>query len=127
MRSCVYQPTEIALIAKALTKASMHAHVLLKVPVAFLDLTPLLVSTDGPGHNDSSSQNPNHKPRKWRLSAAPSRAPAYLSGLSAERARELGICIAFACLFAVKTLLLGFWASRAAFQWLHTVSRPCET
>lgn len=114
VRGCVYQPTEIALIAKGLMKASVRAHVLLNVPMAFLDPTSLLVSTDGPGHNDPSGQNPNHQPRKWRLPATPSWAPAYLSGQSAERARELGICIAFACFFffcSEKILLLGFRAS----------------
>lgn len=72
VRGCVYQPTEIALIAKGLTKASVRVPI--DVPVAFfifyfppLDPTSLLVSADGPRRHDPSSQIPDCQPRRWGL------------------------------------------------------------
>lgn len=80
VRGCVYQPTEIALIAKGLTKASVRVCLLQYRCGVLFNLTSLLLSrADGPRHNDPSSQNPNREPRKWRLPAPPSRATGFLS------------------------------------------------
>lgn len=71
LRSCVYQPTELALIAKGLTKVSV---------VYISDTNPppppsitstiimlLCVNSDRPAHTDPSSHSPVFEPRKWRL------------------------------------------------------------
>lgn len=72
VRSCVYQPTEIALIAKGLTK--VNACTILDTTkhlfvVASEIMNFLFVSTDGPRCYDPSSHSSLFESRKWQLPA----------------------------------------------------------
>lgn len=77
IRSCVYQPTEIALIAKGLTRVSAFTIFNIKKHVLLFTseekITCLHVSTDGPVHDDPSSLSPLFEPSKWQLPSSFSR------------------------------------------------------
>lgn len=73
LRSAVYQPTELALIAKGLTRVSTQSLVYTKkhLLITISKIIPTIrVSTGGPRRNDTSSHSPQCDSTKQQLPAS---------------------------------------------------------